>query len=302
MVFWFLAFVLQMLELQSATSTPLTPIPVVPWAAERVEEKYTEDKDCRTPILPPIPEGAPPPPCENPPDEATVLRAIRPLRRGVPYIYQESREDVQVVTERLVDKIDPPRFFPLVGLAQLHHCHWKCTVYCTEICESDYPFPFRVRRPAIEVIYIDKDHLHLCAAPEETVKAAREERCPTVGVRLFKNRTPHRGLELELTRAVIREIELTTPFKVVGEDQDPDTMLTGTVSLIDADSTATEASVAVKVVWKDLRSGAVLAASKNKLKARIAIKPETGEPDVATVKAKVARLAEEIRSVMERPW
>ena len=83
------------------------------------------------------------------------------MTRGVPYIYEEFREDIQIVTERLVDKIDPPRFFPLVGWAQLHHCHYKCTVFFTETRQSGYPFPFYIRRPRSEVVYIDKDHLHL---------------------------------------------------------------------------------------------------------------------------------------------
>jgi hypothetical protein len=113
--------------------------------------------------MPPIREGFPPPVCEDPPDESMVLRAMLRVTRGVPYVYEEFRDDIQIVTERLVDKIDPPRFFPLVGAANLHHCHWKCTIYFTETVESDYPFPFRCKRPRVEVVYIDKDHLHLCA-------------------------------------------------------------------------------------------------------------------------------------------
>jgi hypothetical protein len=139
-----------------------TPIPVPPWVTERMEEKYCYKNDFRTPILPPIREGFAPPACEDPPDDATVLRAMPPVKRGVPYFCEEFRDDIVVVTERpLVDKIDPPRFFPLVGPAQLHHCHWKCTVYYTETIESGYPFPFRCVRPRQQVIYIDRDHLHL---------------------------------------------------------------------------------------------------------------------------------------------
>jgi hypothetical protein len=140
----------------------LTPIPVPAWVTERMEEKYCWKNDYRTTILPPIKPGTPPPLCEDPPDEAMVLRAMPHIRRGVPYVYEEFRDDIQVVAERLVDKIDPPRFFPLIGPAQLHHCHWKCTIYYTETMESGYPFPFRCKRPRVEVIYIDKDHLHLC--------------------------------------------------------------------------------------------------------------------------------------------
>ena len=44
----------------------------------------------------------------------------------------------------------------------LHHCHWTCTIYYTETVDSNYPFPFRVKRRRAEVVYIDKDHFHLC--------------------------------------------------------------------------------------------------------------------------------------------
>jgi hypothetical protein len=139
-----------------------TPIPIMPWVTERMEEKYCWKNDYRTTIMPPIRPGAPLPLCEDPPDDSMVLRAMPHVKRGIPYVCEEFRDDIQIVTERIVDKIDPPRFFPLIGPAQLHHCHWKCTIYYTETIESGYPFPFRCRKPRIEVIYIDKDHLHLC--------------------------------------------------------------------------------------------------------------------------------------------
>jgi hypothetical protein len=96
-----------------------------------------------------------------------ILRAMPHVCRGMPYVYEEFRDDIQIVSERIVDRIDPCRFYPLVGLAQLHHCHWKCTIYYTETIESGYPFPFQCRRPRIEVIYIDKDHLHLCTGTNQ---------------------------------------------------------------------------------------------------------------------------------------
>ena len=42
----------------------------------------------------------------------------------------------------------------VAGPAQLHHCHWKCTVCYTETDAA------RTRR-RVEVVYIDRDHLHL---------------------------------------------------------------------------------------------------------------------------------------------
>ncbi len=138
-----------------------TPIPVPAWVPQRIEDKYNHKNDFRTAILPPIVPGFPLPTCEDPPDDAAILRALKPVARGVPYVYEEFREDIEVAKEKLVDKIDPPRFFPLVGWAQLHHCHYKCTVFYTETKQSGYPFGFYVHKPQVEVVYIDKDHLHL---------------------------------------------------------------------------------------------------------------------------------------------
>lgn len=152
-----------------------TPICVQPWVAERMEEKMCVGRnDFRTPILPPIPAGYRPL-CEDPPDRAAILRAMPRVTRGVPYFYEEFRDDIEFSIEKLVDVIDPPRFFPLVGPAQLHHCHYKCTVYYTETTESSYPFPFRCKRRRVEVVYIDKDHLHLCAGTPEARQAMTQE-------------------------------------------------------------------------------------------------------------------------------
>jgi hypothetical protein len=137
-----------------------TPIPMQPWVADRIEERCLTN-DHKAPVLPPIPPGHRPL-CEGPPDKAQVLRAMPRVARGIPYIYEEFRDDIEVTVEKLVDVVDPPRFFPLIGPAQLHHCHWKCTVYYTETVESSHPFPFQCKRRRSEVIYIDKDHLHLC--------------------------------------------------------------------------------------------------------------------------------------------
>jgi RNA polymerase sigma factor (sigma-70 family) len=93
------------------------------------------------------------------PSEAEVLRALQWGPGGVPAILEVWRDDIEVVTERLVEEVDPPRSFPLVGEAQLQHCHWKCTVHYREVVESSYPKPLRTTRPRVEVVYIDKNYL-----------------------------------------------------------------------------------------------------------------------------------------------
>ena len=135
---------------------------IQPWVADRMEDRYQHDNDQRTPILPPIRSGFPPPRCEDPPSDREILRVFDERRiRGVPYIYEEFQDDITLVKNLVVDKIDPPRFYPLVGMAQLHHCHWECGVYYNDLIQSSWPYPTYVRKPKVEVIMIDKDHLHL---------------------------------------------------------------------------------------------------------------------------------------------
>jgi hypothetical protein len=151
-----------------------TPIPVQPWMGEVIESRFLNFSDNNTVILGPIPPGYKPL-CEDPPDRATILRALPPVIRGIPYVAEEFREDYDFAIERLVDQVDPPRFFPLIGPAQLHHCHYKCTVFYTETIQSDYPFGFQVRKRRVEVVYIDRDHLHSYAcSPEQMQSMTRD--------------------------------------------------------------------------------------------------------------------------------
>jgi hypothetical protein len=121
--------------------------------------KTIEATDMSTPVLPPIREGCASA-CSCPPDDAVVLRVL-PKTCHVPGICEASRDQIEIVREQIVDHVDAPRFFPLVGIAQLHHSEWKCTVHYTETIEGCYPCCYRIRLPHIAVVYIDKDHLHL---------------------------------------------------------------------------------------------------------------------------------------------
>jgi hypothetical protein len=119
-----------------------------------------QQTEFRTPIGPAVREGQPMPLCEGPPTDAEVLQALRKAKPGVPVVCEESRDDIRIVTELVKNTIDPPRFFPLIGPARLHHCHWKCTVHYQETIQSSYPVPFTIKRPRTEVVYLDRDSLH----------------------------------------------------------------------------------------------------------------------------------------------
>jgi hypothetical protein len=101
--------------------------------------------------------------CENPPTWSDVLRLMPPVAPTVPGVFGEFRHDYRLVVEQIKDTIDNPRFYPLIGPARLHHCHYKCTVYYHRIVELNYPFLVRSETLCGQAVYIDRDHLHVCS-------------------------------------------------------------------------------------------------------------------------------------------
>lgn len=142
------------------------PMPVPQIIGDNIQERI--EKDYRNvPIMPPIRDFAPIY-CMDPPAEYDVIRAMKKPSRGgkIPYLYEKQYNNMQITIEKIVDSVDDCRFYPLVGPAQLHHCHYKCTIYFDRIRRSNYPFAWEVSDKDVEVIYIDKDHLHICTSPE----------------------------------------------------------------------------------------------------------------------------------------
>lgn len=89
----------------------------------------------------------------------------------------------------------------------------------------------------------------------------------TVYVPIFQNNTFRRGIEYDLTRAVIREIEGKTPYKVTSDRCRADTELTGAIisankQLLNRNQLNEiregEITVTVGLAWKDLRTGEML--------------------------------------------
>ncbi len=154
------------------TETPrgLVPIVPAPTSAKSVERPGCKvESSGPVPVLPPLREGtlpeAPTPPCIH-----EVLKALPPAPRGVPFIFEVSRENLEqtarVVKELEAEKLDLPRFYPLVGPARAHHATWKCTVTFTETITSDYPFPFKTTRARVEVVRVPQMSLYLYVGPE----------------------------------------------------------------------------------------------------------------------------------------
>jgi hypothetical protein len=77
------------------------------------------------------------------------------------------RNHVRIIKELIADYIDPPRVYPLLGPARLHHVHYKCIVYYNEIIHVGWPVPHTTsNEDCQEVVYIDHDHLHMVGNPD----------------------------------------------------------------------------------------------------------------------------------------
>lgn len=140
------------------------PIPVSPYFQYASEDKAFEDDRYRgMKVLDPIPAGEPHI-AEDMPSEDMVMRAfheMHPVQGNWPAIYEVQHNDVRIVMKKLQDVVDPPRMHPLAGWTQLHHSHWECKVYFTEIIRNGWPNPHTIRNEErLEVIKIDLDHLH----------------------------------------------------------------------------------------------------------------------------------------------
>ena len=85
-----------------------------------------------------------------------------PVQGGLPFLHEIQRNNVRIVVEPIADYLIRRGVYPLVGPAKLHHCHYKCTVYYTEVTRVGWPIPYtNTAEDAQEVLYIDHDHLHM---------------------------------------------------------------------------------------------------------------------------------------------
>jgi hypothetical protein len=140
------------------------PIPVSPYFQKQKEDQFWERERYESvPVLGPITAGGPATALDEPSDDE-IMRAFEralPTQGGLPLLHEIQRNDVRIVKEKIADYIDPPRIVPLIGPAQLHHAHYKCTIFYSEKTRVGWPVPYTTNdEEAIEVIYIDHNHFH----------------------------------------------------------------------------------------------------------------------------------------------
>ncbi len=155
-------------------TTPLIPVPA--YFSQKVEDAYwDEERYGKVPILDPIEGENAPLFCLDPPSSDEVMRALPDTTSGgVAFLAETSRNNVRIIVEPMVDRLDDCRFYPMVGPARLHHCHYKCTIYYEEVKRSYWPVPFTHRDQRQEVVYVDHDHLIRCAGPDSNSTTMEE--------------------------------------------------------------------------------------------------------------------------------
>lgn len=139
----------------------------------------------------------------------------------------------------------------------------------------------------------------------------------TVYVPVFESNSFRRGLGEQLTEAVAKEIELKTPFKVVGSP-DADSILTGRIIgdskqvLVKPptdEQRLIQTAMTVQVSWVDRRGAQVQADRTLALPDTLAtvqqtnnLVSEVGQSMATQQQQSIQRLAEQIVSMMEIPW
>ena len=141
------------------------PIPVSPYQQKKHEDEFhVHERYSRVPILGPLTAGGPVK-ALDPPSEDEIWRALEranPVQGGIPFFHETQRNNVTMVVDKIADYIDPPRVIPLIGPAQLHHAHYKATIYYTERKIVGWPIPHTLEdEDSVEVIYIDHNHFHM---------------------------------------------------------------------------------------------------------------------------------------------
>jgi len=139
----------------------------------------------------------------------------------------------------------------------------------------------------------------------------------TVYVPMFESASFRRNLAEWLTEAVVKEIELKTPFKVVSTP-DADSILTGRITTVNkhvlvensyGDPRQIEVDLRVEVRWVDRRSNAILRQQSVPLAPDMAqvtstapFTPEVGQSVATAQQQAIRRTAEQIVALMEVPW
>lgn len=143
-----------------------------------------------------------------------------------------------------------------------------------------------------------------------TSRSLHKDSIKSVQVNMFSTKEFRRGLEFELTEALVKRIEADTPYKVLKGSQ-ADTVLDGQLVAVrqavlsntyDEDLPAEkQQQMVVNFTWKDRRTGQVLAEGKN-IRVVAEYIPPAGETFFTGQQELADEMARKIVNQMRQPW
>lgn len=141
-------------------------------------------------------------------------------------------------------------------------------------------------------------------------KSLYREDVQTVAVPIFTTRTFQRGVENTLTKAVIQQLELRSPYKVVPRDR-AQTILEGEVESVDVQTQSQSPNalipqeqlltVTVNFTWKDIRTGKIIV-ERRSFKQSSSYYPTLGEGRTQGTLNATEKLATAIVHELEADW
>lgn len=144
-----------------------------------------------------------------------------------------------------------------------------------------------------------------------TSKSLHRSDVDTVFVEMFRSQSFRRGVEFELTRAVAQQVEIHTPFKVVSDRRQADTILYGTINNISEAGLSRQSDVdrpienqvtlRVELNWKDLRSGEPIL-DRKRIRVTGPYTPLLGATRSDAANQAANDIAVRIVEAMEIPW
>ena len=173
-----------------------------------------------------------------------------------------------------------------------------------------------LHRQGLSVLRFKSLMLATCALTLWGCGYAHTDRFPTdvrtVAVPLFENQSFYQGVEFDLTEALIKEIELNTPYKVTGADR-ADTIIDGVIVSVEQHRLSRqsiggapqelEMQIVINYSWKHQNSGKIIRQREGFISVGryIPTRPIAEPLEVAQHEA-VGRLASGIVSAMASDW
>jgi hypothetical protein len=132
----------------------------------------------------------------------------------------------------------------------------------------------------------------------------------TVAVPIFATRSFHRGVEISLSNALVKQLEAHSPYKVAPRER-ADSILEGEIVAVQIDAISLDSQTAVpqeqlyavtiNFTWKDLRTGRVLVERRN-FQQTTPYYPTLGEGRFVGSQQAVERLAMGIVQELQADW